>query len=259
MEVTVVVVALLMTFTVVAAAQQGSGAGGGSGAGSGTMQQDRDQLQVDDPQMDQDRDQLQDKDQLRDGTGDGVPDQDRLQTQDQDRIHVDTVDALHQYIQEQQQTRLQEKVTTNTDETDGERVQSRVQAQVAADAVTVAERLMGANGPRMSAVATEVNQATQALAQNEEKLETRSRVQLFLFGQNDEVVAVMQQEMEQQQTRIEEMKQLLLTCDDCDQQATEALLAQIQNMEREQARLQTVVDDADDRTGLFGFLFGWLR
>lgn len=266
MEVAVVVGALLMTFTAVAMAQQGNGggaaagSGSGVGTGSGTMQQDRDQLQVDDPQMDQDRDQLQDQDQLRDGTGDGVPDQDRTQTQDQDRIHVDSTDALHQYIQEQQQTRLQDKTTaTGTQAGMGMQVQSRVEAQVAADVVQAAEPLLGANGPRMSAVAAQVSQATQALAQNEQQLETRSRVQLFLFGQDDEVVAEMEQVMEQQQTRIEEMKQLMLDCTDCDQGATETLLAQIQNMEQEQARLQTVVDDADSRTGLFGFLFGWLR
>lgn len=111
----------------------------------------------------------------------------------------------------------------------------------------------------MSAVAAEVNQATRELEQRETALENRNRVRLFLFGQDDEVVAAMQQTMTEQQTRIEEMKQLMMDCTDCDQGITEALLAQVQNLEREQNRLQTVVDDADGRTGLFGFLFGWMR
>ena len=292
----VLLMAFLMLFAgAMVNAQQGGGGGAGGGAGSGDQQQDRDRVPDPatggdtTPSQDRDQDRLQDgtgdncvgtgdcdgtpdqdqlrtqdQDRLQDGTGDncvgtgdcdGVPDQDR--DQDRDRIHVDSTAALEQYVQQQQQERL--RTYTETETGAGEMMQSRVQAQVAADAVMAAEPLMGGNGPHMSEVAQQVNQAMNGLATREEALQNRSRLQLFLFGQDDEVVAEMRQEMEQNQNRIEEMKQYMLNCEDCDQGATQFLVNQIQQMEREQARLQTVTDEAADRVGLFGFLFGWMR
>lgn len=199
----------------------------------------------DEPDQDQTRSQTQD--QLRDTTGDAAPDRD----QDRDRDRVQTPAELQQFIQER--TREQDADGT------GESARTRTQAQVAVEAVRQAEGMLGQNGPRMSTVATEVSQAMQGLATREEALQNRSRVRLFLFGQDDDVVGDMQQTMEQNQERIQEMKTLLRNCGDCDQQATQTLVTEIQKLEREHDRLQQVVDDAAGRVGLFGFLFGWMR
>ncbi len=215
-------------------------------------QQDRDRLQTQDlttVTADQDQEQSQGRDQLKDGTGDGEPDQD----QDRDRIHVDSAESLDQYVMEQNQVRSQEQ------EGEGAQVQTRVEARVAADAIMAAESLLGQGGAHMSQVAQEMSQAMDSLTKNESLLENRSRLQLFLFGQDSEAVSEMEQTMEQNQSRIEEMQQYILTCEDCDQAAVQLVQNQIQNLEQEQNRLQTVVSDAGDQLGLFGFLFGWLR
>ena len=203
----------------------------------------------------------QDRDRLMDGTGDncvgdgecdGVPDQLR------DRVHADTATSLRDYIQEQTQLRLQQ--TPAADQA-GAGVMNRThtEAQLATEAFEMAEPLLGQHGPRMSEVAREVNQAMDGLATREAALQDRSRLQLFLFGSDDEVVSEMQQAMQENQTRMQEMQQLLDDCGDCDEGATQVLVTQLQNMQREQDRLQQVTDDAASRQGLFGFLFGWLR
>jgi hypothetical protein len=238
--------------------------------------QDRDQVQnqIRDPEThtngdepDPDRDRLRDQDQTNapaettqaqmrsqeqvqvqqmDGTGDG-------QQQNRDRVRTESTESLRAFIQEQEQERLQDGSGV------GERSQSRARAQVATEVFQAAEPLMGQNGPRMSEVATEVNQAFRGMEQREQALENRSRVRLFFFGQDEGVVGAMQQEMEQNRLRIEEMRQLMESCDGCDPEAQEPLMTQLQNMEREQERLETVAADAEGRQGLFGFLFGWMR
>jgi hypothetical protein len=272
---------LVLTLTTTALAQGQGQSGGSSGSGLGDQTRDRIQdpaLHEGDyePAQDRDRDRLQDgtgdnctassdcdgvpdqdrlreqdQDRLQDGTGDGVPERDRDRTQD--RLRVDSVTALQEYVREQNRIRLQEESATGT------QVQTRTEARVAMDAIEVAEPLLGQRGPRMSEVAREMGQTVNELAAQELRLENRGRLQRFFFGQDDEVVATMQQEMEQNQNRIEEMKQYLSECEDCDEETVEYLASQIQNMEQEHNRLRLLIDNAAEQDGLFGFLFGWLR
>jgi len=211
------------------------------------------QDRVQDPSLhDGNEDPVQDRDRIQDQTNipEGAPTT-QAQSQEQSRLH--TTQDLEQYVRDQNKTRLQ------VSDGEGSQTQTRTEAQIAADAFVAAESLLGGSGARIREVAQEMNQATKNLATQEEALQDRSRVQLLLFGQDSDVVATMQQEMEQNQNRITELKQFMLNCEDCDQGATEVLVTQIQSMEREQNRLQDIVVDADKKVGLFGFLFGWMR
>lgn len=271
---------MLVALPVVVA--QGSGSSGGQSSGAGQQDrdriqdpathdgtepdQDRDRLQLqattaeDVPDQDHDRLQTQDRDRIQDpATHDGIePDQDRdrLQTQDRDRIHVDTPAALRDFVDEQTQTRA--RVETQATSGQGEMVRSRARAEVATEAFMAAENMLGPSGPRMSEVAEEVNQAMNGLATREEALQDRSRVLTFFFGQDQDQVQLMQQEMEQNQNRLEELKQLLRDCDNCDKETIDLLVEQHQMLEQEQNRVQAVVQEAADKRGVFGFLFGWM-
>jgi len=277
----VVPLALMLFFAYAAQAETAPGNGGQLGAQNQqsmnedtVQQQDRDRLQdgtgdncLDgDCDGDPDQDRVQTQDRLQDGTGDGDQDRDRVQDQTnvpegmdpaqaraQQNIRIQTAGELEQYVQEQNRIRAQ------TQDAAGSQMQTREEARVAADAVVAAELMLGANGPRMSEIAREMNQAYAGMAAREEALQNRGRLQLFLFGQDDEVVAAVQQEMEQNQNRVEEMTQYMRNCEDCDQEVTQMLVTQIQNMEREHSRLQEVANEAAGQRGIFGFLFGWLR
>lgn len=206
---------------------------------------------------DQDRNRIQDP-AMSDGDQDAV--QDRTRTQEQTNLSGDaqqqrlrTPAELEQYIQEQSRVRAQSTEPENT------QMRSRSSAQVASDAFVAAEPFLGKEGSRVREIAQEMNQAAQVLEKNESVLQNRSRTQLFLFGQDSAAVATMQQEMERNQDRIQDLTQYMRDCEDCDQAATQMLVTQIQNMEREQDRLTQVVDDASGRRGVLGFLFGWMR
>jgi hypothetical protein len=170
----------------------------------------------------------------------------------QNRNQVATSAELEQFVRAREQERLEDNTGVGVQE------RIRVQAEIATEAVTAAEPLLGSNGPRMSAVAAEVNQAFRGLAQRETALEERSRLQLFFFGHDEAQVALMQQEMEQNRVRIAEMRQLTANCDDCEPGVEEPLMAQLQHMEQEQERIERVADEAAARRGVFGFLFGWM-
>lgn len=271
-----------MAVALPAAAAQGSGSSGGQSSGAGQQDQDRiqdpathdgaepdqdrdrDQLQLHattaEDVPDQDRDRLQTQDRIQDpATHDGTgPDQDRdrLQTQDRDRIHVDTTAALRDFVNEQNQNRMRSEGTATSGQ--GMTTQERVRAEVATQAFVAAENMLGPNGPRMSEVAQEVNQAMNGLSVREEALQNRSKIRTFFFGQDQDQVQLMQQEMEQNQNRLEELKQLLKDCDDCDQETIQLLVEQHQMLEQEQNRVQVVAEEAAGKHGIFGFLFGWI-
>lgn len=280
-----IVFSLLFVAMVVAlpsAAAQGSGSSGGQGGGAGQQDQDRiqdptthdgvepdqdrDRLQLhattaeDVPDQDRDRLQTRDQDRIQDPTThDGTePDQDRdrLQTQDRDRVHVDTPAALQDFVNEQNQNRMRSEGNATSGQ--GAMTQERVRAEVATEAFMAAENMLGPNGPRMSEVAEEVSQAMNGLAVREEALQNRSRIRTFFFGQDQEQVKQMQQEMEQNRNRLEELKQLLKDCNDCDPETIQLLVEQHQMLEQEQNRVQVIANEAAGKRGIFGFLFGWI-
>jgi len=200
------------------------------------------------------------------GAGDPVQDRDRIQDQTnipegvepvqaraEQHLRLQTAGELEQYVQEQNRVRAQ------TEDGTGEQTQPRTKVRVAADAIVAAEAMLGQSGQRMSTMAQEMNHAMETTAAHEEALQERSRVQLFFFGQDEDTVGAMKKEVDQNRDRIVEMKQLMRNCEDCDEGATQFLVEQIQNMEREQTRLQEVTDNAVGQRGVFGFLFGWLR
>lgn len=290
--VSMLILAFLVLFMGTALAQQGSGSGGNSGGGGG----DQDRVQLRDPISDEEimqQDQLRDQDQIHqtDGSGtgnQGVGDQDRVrlqdqsvidgaqqrdQSRDQDQLHLQTATGSYSGSQEQNQVRnqirassseglglyIQEQTRLQNQQQTGdveEKVQLRNKSQVAVRSIQVAEEMLGQNGPRMSKVALEVNNVTEAMVQREESLQERSWFRTFLFGQDKQTAQTIQQEAEQNRNRIQEMNQLLVDCGECDGEVKTMLQEQLQTMSQEQDRLNLVAEEAISKRGILGWLFG---
>lgn len=174
-----------------------------------------------------------------------------LQVQNREQIRMQTPSELRQYIQE----RTQSQVRQSEDGTD-EPEQLRNRAMAAVQAVQAAENLLGQNGPRMSEIAEQVNQAAQGMEQREEALQQRSWLRAFFFGQDQEQAQALKNETEQNRLRVQEMNQLLVECGECDAEVKTMLQEQMQTMLQEQDRLDQVAEKAIGRWGLLGWLFG---
>jgi hypothetical protein len=263
------IIVLLVAFFAVSAvyAQQERNVGGSPVADQDRNQaQDQDQTQTNKPEeagsstsagvSDVPREQQQEMSRVQkqdpaSTSGQQIGGDDALREQAREQEHVQSPEELRQYVQERTQAQVQQ-----SGEASDEAVHLRNRAQIAVQAIQAAENMLGQNGPRMSAVAEEANQAAQGMAQREEALEKRSWLRAFFFGQDQEQAQALQEEAEQNRVRIQEMNQLLTSCDDCDGEVRTLLQEQVQTMLQEQDRLDQVAEKAVGRWGLLGWLFG---
>jgi hypothetical protein len=87
----------------------------------------------------------------------------------------------------------------------------------------------------VSAIAKEFNNSVQATIRAEERIQTRSGIRRFFFGGDKEAAQNMQQEVNRNMNRIQELKQLRNECD-CGEEIKQMMQEQIQNMEQEQTQ-----------------------
>lgn len=275
------IAATLVLLPLVSFAQQGSGSGSSNGSGQSTQDRDQDRIQdptthdgdepdqdrdqmrdqdrIQDPTVsngvpDQDRDRTQDRDRIQDPTvGDGTPDQDRDQDRDRDRIHVDSPEALKNYIAEQRSaaTSVAGNMMANGMQ---ERNQERNQVQVAVNALLASEDLVGPLGPQISGIAAQIGSSTQAMMQVEERTQTRSWLRGLFFGGDRVAAETVRNQVQTNNERIQMIRQQLN-----DSSATAEVRAmleeQLRNMEVEQERLRQFANEEDNTWGIFSWRF----
>ena len=114
----------------------------------------------------------------------------------------------------------------------------------------------GAIGPQITQIAQKFNNSVQATIQAEENIQARNGLSRFFFGGDQGNADAILSEVGQNQQRITEMQQLLLTCAECDNETKDLLREQLQNIELEQIRLQSLAEKESADRGIFGFLTG---
>jgi hypothetical protein len=115
--------------------------------------------------------------------------------------------------------------------------------------------LTGDIGRNVSQIAREFNNSVQATIRAEERIQTRNWLVRFFVGGDREAAEDIEQEVNRNRQRIQELKQLREECD-CDEEVRNMLQEQIQNMEQEQNRLQQSAQNEKKDKGIFGWLFG---
>ncbi len=186
---------------------------------------------------------------LPQGMGDG---QQMEQGQQQGREQARNGSELQLMVQERQQTMDQQADQLPQGEQAAARNQNRI--RLAVYAITGAETLAGEAGPRLVQHAEQINASVQATVQAEEQIRSRSGLVRFFLGGDQAAADEIQQQVEQNQNRIQEMNQLVQQCE-CDNETKAVLQEQLRNIEQEQNRLQTLAQEEQQEQGLFGWLF----
>ncbi|WFN35585.1 hypothetical protein L1S32_05650 [Methanogenium sp. S4BF] len=129
--------------------------------------------------------------------------------------------------------------------------------QVAGGAVfafRAAAPLTGGNAPDLIRLSEEINGSVRNAVQNEERIRSQNGFMVFLFGGDHTSADAMMQEVVQNRVRIAEMNRLIEGCG-CDPETATLLREQVQAMEQEQARFESLANAEKAKRGLFG-IFG---
>jgi len=132
--------------------------------------------------------------------------------------------------------------------------QNQNQVRVAVHTLLALENYTGGIGKNISSIARGFNNSLQATIRAEERIRARSRITKFFIGGNEEAANELEEKIDQNKNRIQELKEIKNNCN-CSEEVVNLIQEQIQNMEQEQNRLQELTQQEKQRKGIFGWIF----
>jgi len=180
------------------------------------------------------------------GTGQGSQTQTEQRTQEMQQVQSMVQQRQQEMNQEMQGMSVGEQKT----------YQNQNQVRLAVHTLLAMENMTGGIGKNVSAIAREFNNSIQATIRAENSIQTRSGIARFFAGGDDTAATEIEQQINQNRVRIQQLTQNMNNCD-CDEQVKAMLQEQIQNMEQEQTRLQQLAQKEKSSKGLLGWI--WKR
>lgn len=175
-------------------------------------------------------------------------------------VRAQTREQLREMIQEREQEMSQE--TEELGEELGKKeqkvFQNQNQIRLTVHSLLAMEDLIGGIGPQVSEIAREFNNSVQATINAEKKIQQRSSFTRFFLGGNKEAAKEIEQEVNRNQERLEQLLQLKNQCA-CSEEVKAMFQEQIQSMEQEQNRLKVLAEKEQNRKGLFGWFIGLFK
>jgi len=247
---------LIFAFSVGAAARQGDDSAGnqsgqddqGQNINAGAAEDDSAPVPVLYQSDGQAQNQVQNREQTE-NQGDDAG----LQNQEQIR----NVEQLRVSIQNNQQA-IKDELVELKDKNLEKVYQNQNQVREAVHALLASKDLIGGIGQQVSAIAQEFDNSVKETIQAEEKIQNRNRISRVFFGGNKEAAAQVNQLVEQNRERVQELKNLFEQSS-VKAEIKEIISEQIQNIESEQNRLGELAAQENNSKGVFGWLFGWLK
>ena len=180
-----------------------------------------------------------------------------LKLENPQRAH--TINEAREMVQQKKQAMTQE--TQELSNVQQKVYQNQNKVREAVHTLLSLEDLATGIGPQVSQIAREFNNSVQATITAEEKIQKRNAFVRFFIGGEKNAAEDIEQELNQNQQRIQELKQLKEECT-CGEEIKTMIQEQVQNMEQEQERLQQLTNKEKSTNGLFGWiksLFRWGR
>lgn len=146
----------------------------------------------------------------------------------------------------QAQTQAQNKGQTNA-----QQHRSTV-ANFVQELLQVAERQEGGIGEQVRVVAQQQNQSAITTIQAMEKVQTRNKIRIFLFGSDYKNLGALRSEVVHTRNRIEQLNRIMADIEN-EGDRTE-FQNQIQTLEQEQLRIENFIKTEEGKFSLFGWL-----
>ncbi len=163
-----------------------------------------------------------------------------------------TITEAREMVQEKKQEMTQEMQGLSSVQQKVYQNQNKVREAV--HALLSLEDLAPGIGSQVSQIAREFNNSVQATIMAEEKIQKRNTFVRFFMGGEKNAAEDMEQELNQNQQRIQGLEQLREECA-CGEEVKAMMQEQIQNIQQEQERIQQLIDTEKSAKGLFG----WVR
>ena len=128
------------------------------------------------------------------------------------------------------------------------------QVRLAVHALLAMENLTGGIGRNISQIARQFNNSVMSTIRAESKIQNRSRIARFFAGGDSEAADELEQDVNQNMLRIQELQKLRQQCN-CSEEVRAMIQEQVQNMELEQNRLRQLAQAEKQKKGLFGWLW----
>ena len=195
--------------------------------------------------------------QTREGEQEEGPGQQNLISVNRQRAR--TMTEAREMVQQKKQEMAQEMQGLSNVQQKVYQNQNKVREAV--HALLSLEDLASGIGSQVSEIARGFNNSVQATIIAEEKIQKRNAFVRFFIGGEKNAAEDMEQELNQNQQRIQELKQLREECV-CGEEVKTMMQEQIQNMEQEQVRLRQLAEKEKNINGVFGWvrnLFRWGR
>jgi len=170
-----------------------------------------------------------------------------------------TLDEVREMAQQRKKEMNQE--IEGLDEIQRKVYQNQNQVREAVHVLLAIEDLAIGIGPQISKIAREFNNSIGETIIAEEKTQKRNSFIRFFMGGDKDAAEDIEQELNQNQQRIQNLRQLEEECD-CEEEIKAVIQEQVQTIEQEQTRLQQLVDNEQSSVGVFGWvknLFRWGR
>lgn len=175
-----------------------------------------------------------------------------IMVQQRQQLRAQTKEELKQMVQQRKQEMNQE--LTGLGKNKEKVYKNQNQVRLAVHSLLAMGGLVGGIGPQVREIARNFNNSVQATIRAEEKIQIRSGFLRFFAGGDDKAAGELEQEINQNRQRIQQLNQLREQCD-CDEEVKAMMREQIQNMEQEQNRLQQLAQKEKKSKGIFGWLW----
>jgi DNA mismatch repair ATPase MutL len=188
------------------------------------------------------------------------------QERNQEMNQENNTTTTSQQNQEQNHEMNQEQNTSITGQQNQEQNQNQQQTQtdVQIHKSTVANFVQGllevadreaGIGEQVRIIAQQQNQSASTTIQAIQRIQTRSRMQTFLFGSDYKNLGMLRSEMVQTQNRLEQLNRLM---ENVQNEGDRTVLQnQIQALEQEQTRMANFIGEQGGQFSLFGWLIKW--
>jgi len=204
------------------------------------------------------------------GEGEQQQQQEQVQTQEQEQAQEQNEEGLGNLENGQQlRARTSNELKSMIQEKRGEMIEeiksmkgnlqkayeNQNEVRTAVHALLAMEDLVGGIGKQVSEVAKQFNNSVQQTIKAEETIRNRNRIVRFFAGGDQETAEELQNLVDQNRIRLQQLKELKNQCD-CEEEVRTLIQEQVQNMEQGQTKLQELIQNERDARGIWGWFKG---
>jgi len=195
-----------------------------------------------------DQQQEQTQEQTQEQSGDGL-----IDSEDGQQLRARTSNELKSMIQEKRGEMIEEVKSMKGNLQKAYENQNEVRTAV--HALLAMEDLVGGIGQEVSGIAKQFNNSVQETIKAEETIRNRNRIVRFFAGGDQETAEELQNLVDQNLIRIQQLKELRNQCD-CEEEVRALMQEQIHSMEQGQTKLQELIQNEKDARGIWGWFKG---